>query len=262
MEAKLAHILGPLPVALADVVRRYDEIVALYPPAFRPDLAPERPRIVEQAWWIQGARSVVDLGGGLGPFPPLAAALGLRSVVCDLFAPDLHVHYDRLRPLVEELGVEVITGDVIDTPLPFEDGSIDAVTSFESIEHWHHSPRRLFREALRVLRPGGLVVISAPNAVNLRKRFAVPLGKTNWARFEDWYEPNFFHGHVREPTAGDMARIAEEMGLAAWTVVGRNWLGLRRDGVQRGVGRLLDRPLRLRPSLCSNLYLVGRAPSR
>lgn len=261
MEDRLAKILGPLPLDLDEISRRYDTVVAQYARDVQSGLADERDRIIEQGWWIQTAGSVVDLGGGLGPFPPLAAALGLRSVVCDLFAPDLHLDIDELRALVEKLGVEFITGDVIDRPLPFETDSIDAVTSFESIEHWHHSPRRLFKEVMRILRPGGLVIISAPNAVNIRKRLAVPLGRTNWSRFEDWYEPDFFHGHVREPTAGDMGRLALAMGLESWTVVGRNWLGLHRVGWQRAVGRLLDRPLRLRPSLCSNLYLVGRAPT-
>jgi SAM-dependent methyltransferase len=147
---------------------------------------------------------------------------------------------------------------VVREPLPFPDGSFDAVTSFDSLEHWHHSPRRLFREIRRVLAPGGLLLLGAPNAVNLRKRFAVPLGRSTWASWHDWYEADDFHGHVREPTVGDFARIARDVPLESWSVFGRNWLGYRGGRLRRVVTRVLDRPLRLRPSLCADLYLVGR----
>ncbi len=101
------------------------------------------------------------------------------------------------------------------------------------------------------------MVIGTPNAVNLRKRLAVPLGRSNWSRFEDWYDPPVFTGHVREPTVSDLERIARDVGLATWQVVGRNWLGYRRRRLGQAIATVVDRPLRLRPTLCSTLYLVG-----
>ena len=96
--------------------------------------------------------------------------------------------------------------------------------------------------------------------LNMRKRVVVPLGRTNWSRFEDWYYPDRFHGHVREPTVADLASIAADVGLADWTIVGRNWLGYQSRGVVHIATGLVDRPLQLRPSLCANIYLVGRFP--
>ena len=47
--------------------------------------------------------------------------------------------------------------------LPFADGSLDVAVSFETIEHLHE--RKSFLEELhRVLRPGGTLVLSTPNA--------------------------------------------------------------------------------------------------
>lgn len=49
------------------------------------------------------------------------------------------------------------------TQLPFDDESFDVVTSFETLEHLHQ--RCLFLSELkRVLKPGGLLVLSTPNA--------------------------------------------------------------------------------------------------
>jgi SAM-dependent methyltransferase len=51
--------------------------------------------------------------------------------------------------------------------LPFADNSFDVITSFETLEHLHE--RSLFvQELKRVLRPGGILFLSTPNAVYTR----------------------------------------------------------------------------------------------
>lgn len=56
-----------------------------------------------------------------------------------------------------------------DTRLPWDDGTFDLVVCLETIEHLlpdHLSP--VLRELLRVVRPGGTVVLTTPNDENLR----------------------------------------------------------------------------------------------
>ena len=55
----------------------------------------------------------------------------------------------------------VVTGDA--GALPFEDGTFDRVLMSEVLEHLHDD-RRALREALRVLRPGGVLAVSVPHA--------------------------------------------------------------------------------------------------
>ncbi len=47
--------------------------------------------------------------------------------------------------------------------LPFADGSFDVITSFETLEHLHER-RKFLAELHRVLRPGGILILSTPNA--------------------------------------------------------------------------------------------------
>ena len=46
--------------------------------------------------------------------------------------------------------------------MPLEDASVDVLVSFETIEH-HDKHEEMFLEIRRVLRPGGLLIMSSPN---------------------------------------------------------------------------------------------------
>lgn len=57
----------------------------------------------------------------------------------------------------------------LEHPLPFGDASFDAVLSVEGIEHLENRFNFL-REARRVLKPGGLLVVTTPNITGIRSR--------------------------------------------------------------------------------------------
>lgn len=59
-----------------------------------------------------------------------------------------------------ETGCDVVH-DLEVTPLPFDNASYDAVILNNTIEHIYHA-RELVCDALRILRPGGQIIITAP----------------------------------------------------------------------------------------------------
>jgi SAM-dependent methyltransferase len=240
-----------------------EEIARQYPaPLAEAELA-DIPRVLFNIELVRslkpGKPSVCDVGGGIGTFSVGCAALGMRSVLVDDFQDAVNVdHGTSILDIHRSYGVEVISGDVVADFLQFASGSVDVFTMFECIEHLHSSPKGLLHALVDGLAPGGVLIISAPNCVDLMKRISVPLGRGKWSPLESWYEADRFRGHVREPDVDDLRYIARDLGLKSVRVYGRNWAAsrVRREPLRR-VALSVDRMLWRMPSLCSNLYLVG-----
>src|ERR1041385_1238715 len=101
----------------------------------------------------------LDVGSGAGELLRfIRARYDLRSFACD--------YTDRLMR-VKDQPVAIV--DLNSQPLPFEDNRFALVTCAETIEHLENY-RQTIREIYRVLKPGGVAVITTPNILNLRSR--------------------------------------------------------------------------------------------
>ena len=112
-------------------------------------------------------KKVLDVGAGRGYMSQmLGDYLKQNGVVpskvitaCDLF-PEYFVYPD--------ISCEKLA---FSDRLPFEDASFDVIYAIEVLEHLQN-PYSLIRDAFRVLRPGGKLIISVPNILNLTSRIA------------------------------------------------------------------------------------------
>jgi len=196
--------------------------------------------------------SICDLGAGFGVLPLICAILGMDVTVIDSFLTEPNA--PKLLEPYRNHGVRVLAVDSTASNPVLAAGSLDAVVSFDAIEHFHSSPKRFLHLLLQALRPGGSVIISAPNCVDLDKRVRVTLGIAEWSSMGDWYERPQFTGHVREPSLADLRYIASDLGLEHVRTFGKNhWPAKRYLGK---LGRLLE----IAPSLCSTIYLIGHKP--
>jgi ubiquinone/menaquinone biosynthesis C-methylase UbiE len=105
-----------------------------------------------------GGGKVLDAPCGEG-----ALALHLARRGCQMWCLDCQPDALRIQ------GVAFTTGD-LGQRLPFDDAFFDAAACVDGIEHLEN-PFQAVREFHRVLRPGGLLVVSTPNISAMRSRF-------------------------------------------------------------------------------------------
>lgn len=159
--------------------------------------------------------SILDFGAGPCDVSAVLQALGYRCTAYD----DLEDHWHKIDDNKEKI-LDFALKSGIDfrlatrNRLPFRDAEFDMIMLNDVLEHLHDSPRDLLLQLLRLLKPGGYLLITVPNAVNIRKRLSVIMGKTNLPDFDYffWY-PGGWRGHVREYSKEDLKMLAEYMDL-------------------------------------------------
>jgi ubiquinone/menaquinone biosynthesis C-methylase UbiE len=120
-------------------------------------------RVIKQrtnAWTPKiSSRTHIDIGAGSGTFiQQLRNATSINSYACDLY------------PEAFELADVTCTRvDINCEPLPYPANQFDVVTASEVIEHLENF-RDFLREAFRVTAPGGIILITTPNVLNMKSR--------------------------------------------------------------------------------------------
>lgn len=98
-------------------------------------------------------KKLLDGGSGGGHFSDAASKRGADVTSLD-------VGDNLLAQVAKRCDTRRVLGSVLD--LPFETGTFDIVVSTEVIEHTP-DPRLGIRELCRVVKPGGLLVLTSPN---------------------------------------------------------------------------------------------------
>ncbi|ALG13401.1 hypothetical protein AOZ06_46915 [Kibdelosporangium phytohabitans] len=143
---------------------------------------------------------VADLGANDGQVCTWLTGRGMRPIACDIVP--------HARRVAKERGLLTVGLDA-SRPLPFGTASLDGILAGEIIEHLY-DPGLLLRECARVLRPGGIVVLTTPNLAGAQDRLRFLAGHSP-RQVDPFHE--YLSVHIRPFTYGMLATGLRLAGL-------------------------------------------------
>ena len=148
---------------------------------------------------------------------PLLLTAALRDLDYEVFGVDLKPA--RFATTIKALGLEIRGCDIEREALPFKNDSFDAVVFNELFEHLRIDLIFTLSEVLRVLRPGGQLLLSTPNLRSLSGLLNFLVRGRGYALCGDVYDEfsklrDLGHmGHVREYMPRDVITFLERIGF-------------------------------------------------
>jgi 2-polyprenyl-3-methyl-5-hydroxy-6-metoxy-1,4-benzoquinol methylase len=152
----------------------------------------------------------------------------------------IDVHLEALKE-AEKKGIEVVYSDIgSGQPTPLPAACADAIVCADIIEHIIE-PRHLMNEARRLLKPGGIMLLSTPNMGYWLSRVRLAMGYapmcTNGVapgfRSDRWVDPS----HIHVSVLNEWAAFFQDCG---WRVEKIRGSHLRFGGRRRTAAHLID----------------------
>ena len=155
-----------------------------------------------------GVRKILDPPSGFGVLAQALKKKGYDTISLDI----------EQSKYVPEDGKIVISD--LTRGIPFRNDTFDAVLCVEGIEHMHN-PLQLIEETYRVLKKGGYLILTTPNAVNVRSRVKFLMrGELFW--FDDGATRTF--GHISPQFPFVLEHFFSKVGFTTLKVAGNKKL--------------------------------------
>lgn len=170
----------------------------------------------------------LEIGSGMGLFALSGRLLGLDVIGLEPSRQQYDASLRVARRLFAAHPAELVLIQAAGERLPLPDRHVDAVVSFQTLEHVQGLPAVL-REVRRVLRPGGLFFSQFPNyAAWYECHYGVLAPLAAGKRVTRAYlrllgRPTGFLEHLQWVTPGQIRRLLAESGFQSATVQPARW---------------------------------------
>lgn len=195
-------------------------------------------------------QTLLDVGSHLLHFSMAASALAYQVRGIDI---EFFVKHPLNKPRQERYGISGLRiCDLSKGAIPYDDQSFEVINFSETLEHLNFNPLPVIKEFHRVLKPGGMVLITTPNVLRLGNRLRLLMGHNILSELKDlcWQPP--YSVHYREYSLSEVAQLLRWAGFSIAVQE------VRYLYPEVGIRKILKTAIsKVRPSLAGNVFVVG-----
>jgi hypothetical protein len=148
--------------------------------------------------YLEPGAKILDFASGPCDKTAIIQSMGYQCSAFDDLQDDWHTidnNQEKILEFARSFGIDFKLAS--EAYLPFEKASFDMVNDLAEL-----------------IVPNGLLFITVPSAVNIKKRIEVLMGKTNLPDYAGYYwSPGPWRGHIREYAKNDLKELAEYIGF-------------------------------------------------
>jgi SAM-dependent methyltransferase len=205
---------------------------------------------------------IVELGSAPGDQIAQLAGLGYYATSVDIgTSSDAWGGGEkgRMEELLARAGVESVHWDLEEVPYPLESASFDAVIMTEVYEHLREYPVRSLQEIHRILRPGGRLYFTTPNAAYLVNRVRLLAGRNVSTGLAEWIGGVPHARHSREYTFAEVQELMAYANLQVVSATSRHFHldSGRTDSLAMFAKQALNVLSRVRPTLGPQIVVIA-----
>lgn len=165
--------------------------------------------------YLKKGDTILDFASGACDKTAVLQLLGYQCSTFDDLNDEWHLkdgNREKILDFAKDIGIDFNLAS--DGYLPFQKDTFDMVMAHDVLEHLHDSPKDMLNDLVALVKPGGYLFITVPNAVNIKKRINVLMGKTNLPNYSEFYwYPGPWRGHVREYVKNDLSLLSDFLNL-------------------------------------------------
>lgn len=149
--------------------------------------------------------------------------------------------------------------------LPFKTNTFDFIIFNEVFEHLRINPIFTLKEINRVLKPGGILLLTTPNLYAIHKILMFNLGRSFNDAYDEFNKLNIYGymGHIREYSVNEVRKFLEKTGFRIENIIYRhdysffNYPGFNNISI-KFLGLMVDLLMMIYPNCRRHLAIIAK----
>lgn len=160
---------------------------------------------------------ILDIGAN-----PFHLTFCLRQLGYEITGVDINP--DPFKSFINKYNLVIKKANIETEELPFKTSTFDFIIFNEVFEHLRINPIFTLREINRVLKPGGILLLTTPNLYAIHKIFMFNLGKSFNDAYDEFNKLNVYGymGHIREYSTKEIRKFLQNTNFKIENVVYRH----------------------------------------